>query len=50
MKQTSYIKPQFYEKQKPKKFKSDISKRENMINKFKFQKNLLRKEKFHLKI
>ena len=30
MKQTSYIKPQFYEKQKTKKFKSDISKRENM--------------------
>ena len=28
--QTSYIKPQFYEKQKTKKFKSDISKRENM--------------------
>ena len=28
--QISYIKPQFYEKQKTKKFKSDISKRENM--------------------
>lgn len=28
--QVSYIKPQFYEKQKTKKFKSDISKRENM--------------------
>ena len=28
--QTSYIKPQFYEKQKTKKFKLDISKRENM--------------------
>ena len=29
-KQVSYIKPQFYERQKTKKFKSDISKRENM--------------------